>query len=72
MATLAQGDVSTSAIGRIVRGMAVIGGHGMPEGAPCRTESGGGRQGVSGELASEKSSNSRRMNRNGATVKRRE
>lgn len=54
MARLAQGDVSTSAIGRVVRGMTVIGGHRMPEGAPCRTESGRMGQGVSGEREEEK------------------
>lgn len=35
VATLAEGDVSASAVGRIVRGMAIIGGHGMPKRAPC-------------------------------------
>lgn len=40
MATLTEGDVSTGAVGGIVGGMTVIGGHGMPKGAPCRTETG--------------------------------
>jgi hypothetical protein len=71
MATLAQGDVSTSAIGRVVRGMTVIGGHGMPEGAPCRTESVSMGQGVSGEREKEKSS-STRMGRGESVVRSRE
>jgi len=38
MATLTEGDVSASAVGGIVGGMTVIGGHGMPKRTPCRTE----------------------------------
>lgn len=41
MAALAERDVTAGAVGRIVGGMAVIGGHGMPKRAPCRTESEG-------------------------------
>ena len=39
MAALVQGNVLTGSIGRVMRGMSVIRGHRMPEGAPCGAES---------------------------------
>lgn len=40
MARLAEGDMLAGAIGGIVGGMTVVGGHGMPEGAPSRADAG--------------------------------
>jgi hypothetical protein len=34
MAALGQGDMATGAVRRIVRGVAIVGGHGVPERLP--------------------------------------